>query len=339
MSKQISAYKEMVLQFIWEMNEAAHQEEKFTAVLKRYVAEEVRLHITRPFEEMVGVQAYADEFWTPLMRAFPDLENQPYILIGDTYEGRSYISFTGNLIGTFQQEWLGIPPNQQPMWVRYSTTFLIQDQKITKAWYFLDTLDVLRQSGFHFFPNRGVECVPPAPMTGDGIVTYATPPGEGQKSLELTNAMLDGLSSYDGKTLESMGQTRFWDIHGMMWYGPSGIGTTRGLTGFQKNHQVPFITAFPDRGITAKVEKDYFAQIGDGNYSCDFGFPAMYGTHLGDDWLGLPATGKRITLRVVDYWRREGDQLKENWVMIDMVDVLEQLGIDVFEQIRKQSVT
>ncbi len=120
----------------------------------------------------------------------------------------------------------------------------------------------------------------------------------------------------------------------MMWYGPSGIGTTRGLKKKKKNHQVPFITAFPDRGITEKQGEDHFTQIGEGNYSCDFGFPAMYGTHTGDGWLGLKATGKRITLRVVDYWRREGDHLKENWVFIDMPHVLKQLGIDVFKELK-----
>jgi predicted ester cyclase len=62
----------------------------------------------------------------------------------------------------------------------------------------------------------------------------------------------------------------------------------------------------------------------------------MYGTHNGDGWLGLKATGKKITLRVVDYWRREDDKLKENWVFIDMPHVLKQLGIDVFALLNKE---
>ena len=132
-------------------------------------------------------------------------------------------------------------------------------------------------------------------MTGDGIVIYPSHKREGQHTLDLTNAMLDALGEYDGKTLSSMGQERFWDVQNMMWYGPSGIGTTRGLKGFQDYHQIPFLEAFPDRGITPKKGKDYFTQIGDGNYSCDFGFPAMYGSHHGDGWLGVAATGKKIT--------------------------------------------
>jgi predicted SnoaL-like aldol condensation-catalyzing enzyme len=36
----------------------------------------------------------------------------------------------------------------------------------------------------------------------------------------------------------------------------------------------------------------------------------------------------------MDFWRREDDKLKENWVMIDMIDVLEQFNIDVFQLLK-----
>lgn len=325
--------KRQVLDFIREMHEPNSHS---LVVLKKFVSEQIIVNITKPFREVKGIKDFNETFWMPMQQAFPDLENQTYILVGGEYEGRDYVSCTGNLIGTFKNDWLGIPCNNQPIWIRYASHFLMEEGKIAKAWYFIDVIDVLRQIGFHFFPNRGIEWIPPPPMTGDGLVIYVTDENESKKSLDLTNAMLTGLGSYDGKTLESMGQELFWDVRNMMWYGPSGIGTTRGLKGFQKNHQVPFISAFPDRGITQKIGEDYFTQIGDGNYSCDFGFPSMYGTHTGDGWLGLKATGKKITLRVVDYWRRDGEILKENWVMIDMVDVLEQLGIDIFDLLKKQ---
>ena len=329
--------KQLILSFFKEIEEASSSKAATKKVLQKYLAKNVRLEITKPFDkEMKGVKSYAEDFWQPLINAFPDVENQPYILIGGTYEGRAYVSVTGNLIGTFKKDWLGIPATNQPTWLRYSATFLLEKGKIAKAWYFFDMLDVMRQAGYNLFPNKGIDWIPPAPMTGDGIVTYPTTKAAGQKTLDLTNAMLDGLGAYDGKTLESMAQERFWDEKNMMWYGPSGIGTTRGLKGFQDNHQLPFLVGFPDRGITPKKGKAYFAQIGEGNYSCDFGFPAMYGTHNGDGWLGLKATGKKITLRVVDYWRREGDILKENWVFIDMVDILEQLGVDVFDLLKKK---
>ncbi len=328
--------KKRTIALIKEMNEAGADKGQLSGVFKKYFSKDIILNITKPFEEIKGIDGYAGEFWLPLMKSFPDLENQTYILIGGEYEGRNYVSCTGNFVGTWEKNWLGIPATNQPVWLRYAAHFLFSKGKIVKAWYFFDILDVMRQAGFNFLPAKGIEWVPPIPMTGDGIVDYPTDEKEGQKTLALTNAMLDALGEYDGKTLESMGQERFWDVKSMMWYGPSGIGTTRGLKGFQNNHQIPFLKGFPDRGITPKKGKDHFTQIGDGNYSCDFGFPAMYGTHNGDGWLGLNATGNRITLRVVDYWRREEDRLKENWVFIDLVDVLEQLGIDVFKLMHKE---
>ncbi len=326
--------KNLITSFFKEMNQT--KIEDVNNVLETYFHKNVIVNITSPFEELSGIEEFNNSFWTPLFHSFTAIENQPYILLGGDYEERSYVSCTGNFIGTFTKDWVGIPANQQPTWLRYAAHFMIEDKKIIKAWFFFDMLDVIRQAGFNLFPNKGVELIPPAPMTGDGIINYETDPIEGKKTMDLTNAMLDGLGSYDGISLNSMGQERFWDIENMMWYGPSSIGTTRGLEGFQKNHQIPFITAFPDRGITVKKEEDYFTQIAEGNYSCDFGFPAMYGSHNGDGWLGLEATGKKITLRVVDYWRREGDKLKENWVFIDIPDVLKQLGIDVFELVKKE---
>ena len=61
----------------------------------------------------------------------------------------------------------------------------------------------------------------------------------------------------------------------------------------------------------------------------------MTATHSGEGWLGLAPTGRTIKLRVMDIWRREGPLLKENWVGIDIIHMLDQLGLDVFEQMQQ----
>ena len=35
-----------------------------------------------------------------------------------------------------------------------------------------------------------------------------------------------------------------------------------------------------------------------------------------------------------DFWRREGDKLAENWVFIDKIDLLQQMGVDIFKRLR-----
>ena len=36
----------------------------------------------------------------------------------------------------------------------------------------------------------------------------------------------------------------------------------------------------------------------------------------------------------MDIWRAEGGKLVENWVLIDLVDFLDQIGIDVLQLVR-----
>ena len=114
-----------------------------------------------------------------------------------------------------------------------------------------------------------------------------------------------------------------------MWYGPSGIGAARGLEGYYAHHAVPFLTAFPDRaGI------DHYVNFADGPYALTGGWPSVGGTHTGPGWLGLPATGKAVGMRVMDFYRRDGDRLAENWIPVDIAHILFQLGTDVFQRVR-----
>jgi predicted ester cyclase len=135
-------------------------------------------------------------------------------------------------------------------------------------------------------------------------------------------AMIGGLKRFDRKDLHSMGMEQYWTPD-MMWYGPCGIGTARGVDGFQRHHQRPFLNAFPDR-----VGGHHRARIADGAYVASTGWPSVRGHHLGE-YLGVAATGAAIGMRVMDWWRVEGDRLAENWVFIDLPHLFLQLGIDL----------
>jgi predicted ester cyclase len=50
------------------------------------------------------------------------------------------------------------------------------------------------------------------------------------------------------------------------------------------------------------------------------------GTHRGD-FMGIPATGRKVSIKYLDIWRLENGKAKENWVQMDMLGMMQQLGV------------
>jgi steroid delta-isomerase-like uncharacterized protein len=50
------------------------------------------------------------------------------------------------------------------------------------------------------------------------------------------------------------------------------------------------------------------------------------GTHQGD-LFGMPATGKRFTMNVIDIVRFEGDRVAEHWGVSDVAGMMQQVGL------------
>ena len=125
----------------------------------------------------------------------------------------------------------------------------------------------------------------------------------------------------------------------MMWYGPSGIGTTRGLQGFVDYHQMPFRAAFPRPATQAGADEiaaardrmggGHYIRIGDGPYSVTGGWPSRVDRHAGAGLFGLPATGRIVGMRVMDFYLHHDGRIRENWVPLDVLDLMRQLGVDV----------
>ena len=286
-----------------------------------------------PFPEVSGPAALAEAFWIPLMRSFPDLERRDFLFYGGEWRGRDWLTACGHWVGTFARDFMGIPATGGAVFLRYGEFHEIADGRIRGTTTIVDWVDLARQAGAWPLPaSLGAETTVPAPATRDGVRMIAGTAAESARSLALMEAMMGGLRSYRGDLaeLKSMGQGRFWHPR-MMWHGPAGIGTTRGLRGFEDFHQRPFVGAFPDR-----MGGDHYARFADGAYIASSGWPSLHATHSGGEWLGLAPTGKKITMRVMDWWRREGDFLRENWVMIDLPELFAQMGHDLLARAQRR---
>ncbi len=51
------------------------------------------------------------------------------------------------------------------------------------------------------------------------------------------------------------------------------------------------------------------------------------GTHTGGPFIGIPATGKKVTLRGIDVWRVRDGKLTEQWLQGDFLGTLQQIGV------------
>lgn len=79
-----------------------------------------------------------------------------------------------------------------------------------------------------------------------------------------------------------------------------------------------FRTAFPDLVVTLEdvaAEGDKVATRG-----------YFTGTHQGD-FNGIPPTGKSVKIDYIDMWRLEDGKAAENWVLMDMIGLMQQLGV------------
>ena len=78
-----------------------------------------------------------------------------------------------------------------------------------------------------------------------------------------------------------------------------------------------FRSAFPD--LYMLVEE----QIADGDQVGNQGY--ITGTHRGE-FLGVPASGQQIKVNVISIWRLENSKVVENWVRIDFMGLMQQIG-------------
>jgi len=127
--------------------------------------------------------------------------------------------------------------------------------------------------------------------------------------------MVDGLNDH------RIGDIGEFFAESFKWMGNQGCGTKHGLTEFQDNWQKPFQAAFSEK-VCVDESRLYM-----GEWAAAFG--RQEATHTGD-FMGIAATGKRIEIRYMDFWKVVDGKIEDNWVMVDFPAVMAQLGKDVF---------
>lgn len=348
MSNQLNqANKQAVWDFWQKLNHAAI--EQVPDLLRAAVHDDVNWNVSAPIDQTVGAEAVIADYWLPLLQSFPDLKRSAYVFMGGIDESSAlyategdeeWVSGCGYLTGSFVKDWLGIPATGKKTNVWFGVFYVMRDGKIAECYLQLDILAVIRQAGYQLLPPApGAEGGKvPGPAAKDGILLLEQDSLESRKSLQLVEAMGRGMRRYvrgrDGSNLRSMEQDKYWH-RDMKWYGPSGIGGCFTLEEYEDFHQRPWLEGFGDRNLSRAGSGRRMGRIGEGNYCAGGIWDTVYSRHNGE-YAGIPATGKYLTLRDFDWWKREDDLLIENWVPIDMIDLFRQMGVDLMERLRQQ---
>jgi hypothetical protein len=297
--------------------------------LAELFAPDAAYHGQHPVNDLTGPAAIAAEVWQPLARSFRYLRRADDFFTGGSFQGSDWISAMGYLHGVFADDYLGIPATQNWAYLRYGEFHRIEGGRITQSHVIFDLPELMRQAGVPPWPvGLGVHGLMPGPASRDGVVLGRSEPAESRASLDLVERMIfEGFVAADMHTDPSWMQA-YW-TEDMFWYGPCLIGAAKGLPGFYRFDETPWEEAFTTRGPRPTRENKHVTRFGDGAYCSFTGWPSIYATHTGP-FLGLPATGRDVDIRVMDFYHRRGDRLDENWVFIDMPHLFLQLGIDLF---------
>ena len=302
------------------------------AALSNAFDRDATVRLAYPFEDLDGPDGLYEEAFLPLATAVPDLERRDTIVMAGASERcNDWVGCGGYYTGSFVRPWLDIPSTGHQAAMRFHEFFRVVDGRVVEMQALWDLPEVMMQAqAWPMAPSLGREWHVPAPATMDGIVPGPREEDRSEASRKLVSDMLAALGEFATGGVQAMRLEDYWHPR-FSWYGPSGIGTGRGIDGFRNWHQIPFLNAMPDR-VGTLGRGDLF---GDGDYVGFTAWPGMRATITGDGWLGIAASGQEVTMRSLDFWRCENGLIRENWVLVDLLDVFHQIGVDVLGRMRE----
>lgn len=340
----LQAAKKVVLDYTHAFDCADN--DQLPTVLQAHTHNNYHWRGLHPFHEMDGVDEVCEKFWQPFRVSFSNLQRRVDIFLAgenivqtgldDSEASNIWVCQMGHFMGLFDHAWLDIPGTHRMCFIRFAEFHRVENGKIAESALFIDLIGVMRQAGQNPLPPQtGSSFIYPGPKTHDGLLFEPQAADQGVATLDLINRMINDLSAANEHALKTNDNkvppsvlAKSWHDD-MIWYGPEGIGATYTIERYQHQHQYPF-----RYNLAGKTFNGHVARFAEGNYGCFFGWPNLTNTASGG-FLGMTASGIPADMRVVDVYRRDGDKLAENWVIIDLPHWLAMQGLDVLTRMRQ----
>ncbi len=177
------ANKRRVIKIMQQMVSAPPAE--LSDALRAGYHDDAQVNVTHPINELRGLAALGKQLWQPLRHAIPDVERRNDLVAGGRYRDANWIGCTGHYVGTFEQDWLGIPATRGVVAVRYAEGHELRDGKIATSYLFIDFLDLMRQAGYWpIAPSLGRETRWLPPMTHDGVILSQQDDAVSQRTID-----------------------------------------------------------------------------------------------------------------------------------------------------------
>ena len=271
-----------------------------SAILDKYVAEGYADHNPPPFASktpgMPGLKATFDLS----LGIFADFKHvvDDQIAEGDKVVTR--ITGSGRHIGTF----LGIPATNKVVTMSGIAIHRVVNGKLVEHWGQVDAVALLTQ--------MGAMPAPPAPPRLAAPAVVASHRDRHLSAVEMKERLRrlfdQGMNQRNRAVLDELIDPRYVNYSmPMSTPGPNGL------------HQVldMFVSAFPDMHI---VIEDVIAET---DKAATRGY--FTATHRGP-FMNVPATGKSVRVPYIDMWKAHDGRLIENWVQMDILGLMVQLG-------------
>lgn len=320
----------------WDAVDRANPEE-MSALCRAHLSSSFNADGPSPFKKFNSHLALAEGFLAPFKAAIPNLTRHFHIFMAGISNGRQdgvgddavWVGACGYFFGHAVEEFLGIPKRDLELRLRWSEFLRIENNEIVQSQFLIDFVDWFEQVGCPVLPkSKGVPFVFPAPTAYDGLLFSEQNGRISRDTLSFARRFIfGGLNGFDQSDLKSMGMADYFHPN-LKWYGPGGIGGCLSFNEFEDFHQRPWLIAFPDRKV-----KDLDNLIAEDRLVGASSFPGVLATHKGP-YQNTQSTGHKISFNGIDFWLKTDDQFTENWVFVDMIDVFNQFGVDLFARMK-----
>ena len=276
------ANKALVLEYQRGLEQATPQ--NISRVISSYTTSNYLWHGFYPFEEQQGAAAVAETFYQPFFEAWDHVQRRQHILLaGTSVFGGDWVVSMGNFLGMFERDWLGIPATGKMAFLRTCEFHRLEDGKLSETYFLTDLISVMKGAGVDPLPPQtGAEFVWSGPRTNDGVLLEPQNNTASAKTLDLIERMARDLGEHTDIDMDPAKLAETW-CEDMIWYGPSGIGSTMGIGGFKRQHQIPFRQAL----YSNRKHNGHQARLTEGVYGGWVGWPSLSMKVTGGGFMGL----------------------------------------------------